>query len=65
MSSVYLYRQSKLDDLGIRQTILLTGDVPGHGTDDETTVMKNNIGLGIQFATVANAERAGVGRTLP
>ncbi|HEV8520358.1 MAG TPA: ornithine cyclodeaminase family protein [Burkholderiales bacterium] len=49
---------------------LVAGRAPRRTHEDEITVFKNNVGLGLQFAAVAGrvyelAQRAGVGRSLP
>jgi ornithine cyclodeaminase/alanine dehydrogenase-like protein (mu-crystallin family) len=49
---------------------LVAGQAPGRASEDEVTVFKNNVGLGLQFAAVAStvyedARRSGVGRELP
>ncbi len=49
---------------------LVAGHAPGRTADDEITVFKNNVGLGLQFAAVAGriyvlALERGIGRVLP
>lgn len=49
---------------------LVTGDAPGRGDDEEITLMKNNCGMGLQFAVTGSlilerAEEEGIGRELP
>jgi ornithine cyclodeaminase/alanine dehydrogenase-like protein (mu-crystallin family) len=51
-------------------TELVAGEAPGRATDDDITVFKNNVGIGLQFAAVASrvyddAKAAGIGRDLP
>ena len=49
---------------------LVAGEAPGRASDEDITVFKNNVGLGLQFAAVASrvyedARKAGIGRELP
>lgn len=49
---------------------LVVGDAPGRHSDDEITIMKNNTGMGIQFAAVAariyqNVQGTTIGSELP
>ena len=51
-------------------TELVADEAPGRSTDDDITVFKNNVGIGLQFAAVASrvyddAKAAGIGRDLP
>lgn len=63
-----IIRQDEVDELAD----LVAGDAPGRRSDDEITLMKNNTGMGIQFAAVAariyenvDGMDATVGTTLP
>lgn len=61
-----IIRRDEIDELAE----LVVGDVPGRESDGEITIMKNNTGMGIQFAAVAariyeNVEETAVGSELP
>lgn len=69
-----LYRLLDSDEL-TREDVaelgeLVAGDAPGRGDDAEITLMKNNCGMGLQFAVTGSlilerAEEEGIGRELP
>ncbi|MFW5903659.1 MAG: ornithine cyclodeaminase family protein, partial [Halolamina sp.] len=65
------FREGIVDEDAVDELAdLVVGSVPGRRSDDEITIMKNNTGMGIQFAAVAarvyeNVQGTDIGTTLP